>query len=242
MTAAEDTSFEVLADGRLANLGDWTEAVAERIASREGITLSDDHWQVLNTMRSYYREFNVAPVKKLLKRTLKERTGTSRFNDEYLDELFPSGVLTQGSKIAGVPVPHLDVELDRAAGGQAAASSSTHFVDSFDFEGSEYAVTRAGNLVDLHRWNERVAEFMARKEGIELTQEHWEVLNFLRRFYFEFGITPMVRILMKHMVEELGPERASKQHLYTLFPKGPSRQGSRIAGLPEPQGCVDPEN
>ncbi len=51
----------------------------------------------------------------------------------------------------------------------------------------------------------------------------------------------MVKILMKYMAEDIGPERASREHLYQLFPKGPARQGSRIAGLPEPQGCIDPD-
>jgi len=49
----------------------------------------------------------------------------------------------------------------------------------------------------------------------------------------------MVKILMRYMAEDIGSERASKEHLYSLFPKGPSRQGSRIAGLPAPQGCLD---
>ena len=80
---------------------------------------------------------------------------------------------------------------------------------------------------------------MAKKEGLDLTPEHWEILHFLRKFYFEYGITPMVKILQKHMQEELGEKLASREHLYGLFPAGPSRQGSRIAGLPEPQGCID---
>ena len=114
-----------------------------------------------------------------------------------------------------------------------------HFTESFQFNGETFRVTHIGNLVDLHRWNPQVAEYMASQEGIGLTADHWEVLNFLRAFYFEYGITPMVKILMSHMAEELGPERASREHLYMLFPQGPSRQGSRIAGLPEPQGCID---
>jgi tRNA 2-thiouridine synthesizing protein E len=82
---------------------------------------------------------------------------------------------------------------------------------------------------------------MAAKEGITLTEDHWEVINFLREFYFTYGISPMVKILMKYMAEDISPQRASKDYLYSLFPKGPSRQGSRIAGLPAPQGCLDPD-
>ncbi|MCW9032542.1 MAG: TusE/DsrC/DsvC family sulfur relay protein [Gammaproteobacteria bacterium] len=121
-------------------------------------------------------------------------------------------------------------------------TSSTHFVDSFEFEGKKFEVTSLGNLVDLHRWNSHVANYMAQKEGIELTEDHWEVIEFLREFYFTYGISPMVKIIMKHIEEDIGKEKANKEYLYSLFPKGPARQGTRIAGLPEPQGCIDSDN
>lgn len=243
MTAAANRhNFEVLADGRLANLADWSEDVAGELAQSDGMQLTEDHWEVVRAMRDYYQAYNVSPVKKLLKRSLRERSGSERFDNDHLDSLFPGGVLVQGSKIAGIPIPMLDVELERKIYSGKPAADAPHFIQEFEFEfeGEKYAVTQLGNLVDLHRWNERLAVFIAQQEGIELSEDHWEVLNFLRQFYFEYGITPMVRILMQHMAEEFGPQRASKEHLYTLFPKGPSRQGSRIAGLPEPQGCIDP--
>lgn len=243
MTAVASTlSFDVLANGRLANLSDWNEKVAHELASRDGLKLTDDHWEIIKAMRDYYQSFNVSPVKKLLKRTLKQHTGSDRFGDERLAELFPGDVLVQGSKLAGIPIPMLDVELERSTYSSKAAPSKTHFTGSFEFEGETYRVTQLGNLLDLHRWNRHLAYFIAEREGVKLSDDHWEVLNFLRQFYFEYGITPMVRILMQHMAEELGPERASREHLYQLFPKGPSRQGSRIAGLPEPQGCIDPDD
>lgn len=238
----------LMPDGRLQNLGDWSPAVAEAMASAMQVELSQDHWDVINMMRSYYGEFNVSPVRKLLKRALVREGRQDLAEDARLDSLFPGDVLVQGSKLAGVPMPHLDAELERRtyADNKAAEIAEVkqsrargHFVGSFEFDGERYDVTPTGNLIDLHRWNERVAAHMAQKEGIELTAEHWEILNFLRGFYFEYGISPMVKILMRHMNEEIGPERASAEYLYKLFPKGPSRQGSRIAGLPEPQGCID---
>ena len=243
MSTAENLEFEVIIDGRLANLGEWNETVARELADRDDINLGEDHWCVINEMRDYYHEFNVSPVRKLLKRDLLRRTKSDRFNDDYLAKLFPGDVLLQGSKIAGVPVPHLDIELERSTyqAKAAPAPSVAHFVNSFEFEGEQYAVTPVGNLVDLHRWNSHVANFMAEKEGIELSENHWEVLNFLREFYFTYGVSPMVKIIMRYMAEDIGPEHASKEHLYHLFPKGPARQGSRIAGLPEPQGCIDPD-
>jgi TusE/DsrC/DsvC family sulfur relay protein len=239
MSLAEKKEFEVIVDGRLANLADWNEDVAGVLAGRDGIELSDDHWAVIDVLREYYKSYNVSPVKKLLKRELEKRSGSARFDDAYLQTLFPVGVLIQGTKFAGVPVPMMDAELMRDTYQAKAAPHSGHFVNSFDFEGETFAVTPPGNLLELHRWNANVAQHMAKKEGIELSEEHWEVLNFLREFYFTYGVTPMVKILMKYMEEDLSPERASKEYLYGLFPKGPSRQGSRIAGLPEPQGCVD---
>lgn len=232
---------QLLADGRLADLDAWNRNIAEQLAAKDELQLNDDHWQVIKTMRAYYDRFGVSPVMKLLRRSLKQDTGSDRFSEELLQTLFPHGPLIQGSKIAGVPMPHLDVELERSTYTEnTIAPDASHFTGSFEFEGERYPVTLLGNLIDLHMWNDRVAAFMAKKEGIELTGDHWQVLHFLRKFYFDFGITPMVKILQKHMADELGPEKASKQRLYTLFPEGPSRQGSRIAGLPEPQGCIDP--
>lgn len=235
------SGVELLADGRLANLDDWKRDVASALAAKDGLELTDDHWTVIDAMRGYYREFGVSPIKKLLKRSLAQNTGSRHFDDAYLRQLFPNDVLFQGSRIAGIPLPLLDVELEHpAALGTAAASTArSHFTDSFEFQGRQYPVTPLGNLVDLHLWNEQVAEYMAQKEGIELNDDHWQVLHFLRKFYFEYGISPMVKILQKHIADELGPEKASREWLYRLFPQGPSRQGSRIAGLPEPQGCID---
>jgi len=239
MLLTENSSFEVLADGRLANLNEWNKSVAQTLAARDGLILSDRHWQVINVMRDYYQAFNVPPIKKLLIRELKKRNPSDVFDDATLQALFPKGVLVQGTKIAGVPIPMIDVELEQETYQTEAAPDIEHFMGSLNFDGESFGVTYTGNLVELHRWNSRLAEHMAKQEGIELTEEHWEVLNFLREFYFTYGVSPMVKILMKYMAEDIGPERASKEYLYSLFPKGPSRQGSRIAGLPAPQGCLD---
>ena len=72
-----------------------------------------------------------------------------------------------------------------------------------------------------------------------MTDEHWNVLNFLRGFYFQYGVAPMVKILIKHMSDEFGKENVNRDRMYELFPRGPAKQGSRIAGLPSPQGCID---
>jgi len=96
-----------------------------------------------------------------------------------------------------------------------------------------------GFLLNLDDWSEDVAMSMAEEEGIELTASHWEIINFLRDYYLEFGNSPNVRSLMKIIARRLGPEKGTRKYLYDLFPLGPSRQGCRFAGLPKPNDCID---
>ncbi len=232
------------ANGRLQNLSDWNEEVAAFLAASDGLALTPEHWEVIRLMREYYQTYNITPIRKLLKAEISEKLGAEKATDAWLEKLFPQGVLIQGSKIAGLPVPMLDAEVEEmhATGVKKEsrpAIEPSYFVNNFYFAGRTYLVNPKGNLVNPGEWNEHLAEFLARKEGISLTEDHWQVIDFLRKFFFQYGITPMVRLLMKHMRQELGEERSSHDYLYRLFPKGPSRQGSRIAGLPEPQGCVD---
>jgi TusE/DsrC/DsvC family sulfur relay protein len=243
-------SYALLHDGRLANTEDWNEDLAISLAEKEGITLTHNHWEIINLMRDFYKEYNISPIRKLLTKAIKENYDSKKADPIYLDSLFPNGgVLIDGSKIAGLPIPMLDAELDedqrhnnalrRPAKKHVDPSMASHFIDKFDYDGKIYKVTSQGNLLDLSQWNEKIATHMAHKENIQLTDEHWEVINFIRKFYFEYGVTPMVRLLRKFMKEQGGPEKSSKEYLYRLFPGGPARQGSRIGGLPEPQGCID---
>ncbi len=233
-------------NGRLEDPHAWSEHIAALLAAREGLTLTPAHWEILLLMRSYYHAHNIPPIKRLLKKEIcaKLYDGESKATDAYLDGLFPNGVLVQGTKIAGLPVPMLDAEIEHMhvqneSSKSAQASTSADFVDTFEFEGKVLRMNARGSLADIGDWNERLAEFMANKEGLHLTPEHWEVIHFLRQFYFSYGIAPMVRLLIKHMRQELGEEKSNQDYLYRLFPGGPAKQGSRIAGLPEPQGCID---
>ena len=79
---------------------------------------------------------------------------------------------------------------------------------------------------------------IAKAENIEMSQNHWEVVNFLRDYYNEYQIAPAVRVLTKAIGKQLGPEKGNSQYLYELFPYGPAKQACKIAGLPKPTGCV----
>lgn len=233
-------------NGRLNNLDEWSEDIAKIIAKKEGVVLTAAHWEIIGLMREYYQSFNISPIKKLLKKMIQERYGAEKTSDKYLDGLFPNGVLLQGSKIAGLPLPMLDAEIEshhfvdtKKPAPASPAPSVNYFTGELEFQGKRYPLNNKGNLVNSDEWSEALANFMAKKEGLTLTPDHWEVINYLRKFYFQYGIMPMVRLLMKHMREDRGMEKSSHDFLYQLFPGGPSRQGSRIAGLPEPQGCID---
>ena len=100
---------------------------------------------------------------------------------------------------------------------------------------------RSGQWVTISDllWREVVlAVEMARQDDIELTESHWEVIEFLREYYDQYQIAPAIRILTKAMARKLGREKGNTRYLYKLFPQGPAKQACRYAGLPKPTGCV----
>ena len=107
-----------------------------------------------------------------------------------------------------------------------------------EVNGKTYEVDEEGYLVNLNDWNEEVAVYLAQTENVTLTEQHWEVLNFLRDYYNEFQIAPAVRVLTKAIGKKLGAEKGNSQYLYELFPYGPAKQACKIAGLAKPTGCV----
>jgi len=95
-----------------------------------------------------------------------------------------------------------------------------------------------GYLVHIEDWSRDVAEAMALADGCELTDAHWQVIDFLRGYYAEYGFAPAVRILTRAIARRLGPDKGNSRYLYRLFPDGPARQACRYAGLPKPTGCI----
>ena len=105
-------------------------------------------------------------------------------------------------------------------------------------DGKTVEVDEEGYLLNLTQWDEAVANAFAAKEGMSLTPAHWEVITFLREYYAEFQIAPMIRVLTKAIGKKLGPEKGNNKYLYQLFPEGPAKQACKYAGLPKPPGCV----
>jgi tRNA 2-thiouridine synthesizing protein E len=99
-------------------------------------------------------------------------------------------------------------------------------------------VDEEGFLVDLGDWTTEICETMASDDDVILTDEHWDVLNFLRNYYEEYQVAPAVRVLTKQIKKTMGKEKGNSKYLYALFPYGPGKQGCRFAGLPKPTGCI----
>ncbi len=103
---------------------------------------------------------------------------------------------------------------------------------TIEVNGKTIATDANGNLVNYQDWDRDVALALAAKEEIELTQEHWDVLEYLREeFINNNNNQPMERQINKDMGKRWGKTVSSKD-LYRLFPLAPSKQGNRIAGLP----------
>lgn len=97
---------------------------------------------------------------------------------------------------------------------------------------------KLGYLLNVNDWNSELAQLLAQSENIEMTDNHWEVVNFVRAFYLEFDTSPAIRALVKAMAQKFGPEKGNSRYLQRLFPKGPAKQATKIAGLPKPAKCL----
>ena len=95
----------------------------------------------------------------------------------------------------------------------------------------EIQVDAEGFLTDPGQWDEDLARELARAIGIDLTDEHWTVIRFLRADFAQQGETATTR-----RVQSLGGVPTKKQ--FELFPKKPAKKMAYIAGLPKPRGCV----
>jgi tRNA 2-thiouridine synthesizing protein E len=95
-----------------------------------------------------------------------------------------------------------------------------------------------GYLKHLDEWSEELALVIAAQETIEMSEAHWEVVHFVRAFYVEYKTSPAIRALVKAMEQKYGVEKGSSRYLYKLFPKGPAKQATKIAGLPKPVKCI----
>jgi tRNA 2-thiouridine synthesizing protein E len=103
---------------------------------------------------------------------------------------------------------------------------------SINHGGVTVDVDNDGFMASPELWDEQVAVALATTEGItELSEDHWQLVNYIREYHAEYGVAPMVRKLCKDTGFKL-------KQIYTLFPSGPARGACKVAGLEKPTGCV----
>lgn len=92
-------------EGYIQDISLWSEDLALEIAKTENIVLSPEHWEVINFLRSYYDEYQIAPAVRILLKEMKKKFGAEKGDQKYLYGLFPYGPAKQACKIAGLPKP-----------------------------------------------------------------------------------------------------------------------------------------
>lgn len=95
-----------------------------------------------------------------------------------------------------------------------------------------------GFLIDLKSWNSDHATEVAEELGIELTNDHWQVIDAIRNFYGRTGVSPSMRPLVNVVKAELGSEIGNSLTLARLFTHKTTRRIAQISGLPKPADCI----
>ena len=105
---------------------------------------------------------------------------------------------------------------------------------AIEVNGKSIETTASGFLENIEDWSEDLAKIIADEEKLELTERHWDVVNFLRdEFINNAGNQPNTRDMVKAMTKLWDDKSINAKTLYDLFPGDPSKQGGRIGGLPE---------
>ncbi|NWB89027.1 TusE/DsrC/DsvC family sulfur relay protein [Pseudomonas gingeri] len=111
-------------------------------------------------------------------------------------------------------------------------------MNTLTVNGQAIALDKDGYLVELSDWSPEVAAALATREELELSPEHWEILELLRGFYREFELSPATRPLIKYTALKLGAEKGNSLHLNRLFKGTPAKLAAKLAGLPKPTNCL----
>ncbi len=109
---------------------------------------------------------------------------------------------------------------------------------AYELNGTTVEADEEGYIIDISVWSPELAVLIAESENVEMGNDAWEVVNFLRNYYEEYQIAPAVRVLTKAIKKSLGADKGNSKYLYELFPYGPAKQACKIAGLPKPTGCI----
>jgi tRNA 2-thiouridine synthesizing protein E len=105
---------------------------------------------------------------------------------------------------------------------------------TIEVNGSVVETDNEGFLLDPSDWNLEIALVLAHEETLNMTDDHWTVVHFVRDYFEERQSVPEARRALKDLRQKLGKEKASRKFLYSLFPYGYGQQACKIAGMRKP--------
>ncbi len=105
---------------------------------------------------------------------------------------------------------------------------------AYEIDGKTIETNENGYLLNPEDWSEGLAQLIADEEGVgSLSEEHWDIIKYLRDEYMNNAQNqPNERTILKAMTEKWG-RKVGQKDTFSLFPLMPSKQGGKIAGLPE---------
>lgn len=212
----KDKGYEVDAKGFLLNFADWDENFAEGMASEVKISrgLSKEHWNVIYSIRSAYREMGRCPL-------VYETCRLNALRLKELEKLFPVGYRRGACKLAGISYAMGGVGLPHDP---ASSPDTMSFMESYS---KTYEIDLCGFLMNPDQWDEHYAIYRAYDMKIndgKLTDKHWQIIRFLRKSYEENKKVPTV-------YETCTANRIDLEELEQLFPDGYHRGAVKLAGL-----------
>ena len=108
---------------------------------------------------------------------------------------------------------------------------------SIKFKGQHYPTDVQGFIKKRLTWSKPLGEHMARLDGIDLTDEHWEVIHYFREYYEDYNVPPPMRMVIRVFKKAFGEENANSRYLLKLFPEGATKAASKFGGMPKPKNC-----
>ena len=105
-------------------------------------------------------------------------------------------------------------------------------------DGINLETTQQGFLVNRLDWNEDIARAFAELDNITLSDQHWEIILFIRTYYDRYNHLPNTRAFIKAVAKTLGEDKGNSRYLHRLFPDGPLKYACKLAGLPKPPTCI----
>jgi len=112
-------------------------------------------------------------------------------------------------------------------------SALSHYLE---LNGKRYLLSDQDQLLDLETWDPQIRDYIANKLGIQLSEDHLEVIQLIRESYQRRRKHPYVRVVAADMAEKMGAEKGTLRFFYNLFPKG-IHQAFQLAGLPMQGFC-----